>query len=464
MSHRILVTGATGNIGGLLVPRLLHAGHTVRVLTRSADRLPRAWRSQVDVVEGDATTASDLHKALDAVDVAYYLLHSMDGKGNLAARDREMAGGFAEAAREAGLKRIVYLSGLHPSGELSTHLSSRVEVGQVLLDSGVPTAVLQAATVLGAGSASFEMLRYLTSRLPVMVAPRWVENKIQPIGIDDVLHYLEAAADLPADVNRTFDVGGPEVLTYLEMMEGFAEVAGLRRRLVQAVPVLSPQLASHWIALVTPVDAAVAKPLVRSLVHEVICSENDLVDLVGPPPGGRTPYRKAVARALEDAPPDPGDAVRIWARTFGAVAACAALGTVLTNPRSRWYRRLSTPDWQPPGWAFPLVWTALYGTLATTSAAAQVSFTANGHHRLAREYEQALWVNLALNAGWSGLFFTAKKPTLALLDAALLTASSAGLARRASRAGRRYGIALAPYSLWCAFATALTGSMWRRNH
>ncbi|UFU02743.1 tryptophan-rich sensory protein [Ruania suaedae] len=463
MTHRILVTGATGNIGGLLVPRLLEAGHTIRVLTRSADRLPAQWRSRLEVVEGDATTEADLHEALDGVDVAYYLLHSMDGKGDFVARDREMASGFARVAKEESVGRLVYLSGLHPPGELSTHLASRVEVGQILLDSGVPTAVLQAATVLGVGSASFEMLRYLSSRLPAMVAPRWVENKIQPIGIDDVLHYLIAAADLPDEVNRTFDVGGPDVLTYRQMMQGFADVAGLRPRVVQSVPVLTPRLASHWVGLVTPVDAGVAKPLVGSLVHEVICSEDDIVDLVGPPPGGRTGYREAIRRALEGTEPDPGRAVRTWGRTFAAVAACAVVGGALTNTRSRWYRTLDTPTWQPPGWVFGVVWTGLYGALAAAGSATQVSHHARGERRLAREYERALWLNLALNAGWSGLFFAARRPGLATIGAAALTASATDLAVRSSRADRRLGIALAPYAAWCAFATGLTAAIRRRN-
>lgn len=299
--RRALVTGATGYIGGLVVPRLLDQGQTVRVLTRSADKLPKEWKDRVEVSEGDATERADLEAALEGVDLAYYLIHSMDGSGNFVERDRRLARTFGAVAREAQVGRIVYLSGLHPDvpfEELSTHLASRVEVGEILMDSGVPTAVLQAATVIGSGSASFEMLRHLTKRLPVMVAPKWLKNRIQPIGIDDVLHYLVAAADLPADVNRTFDIGGPDVLTYKEMMQGFAEVTGLRHRMIVTLPVLTPWLASHWVGLVTPVDAGVAKPLVGSLVHEVVCRERDLEGLVGAPPGGATAYRDAVREAV----------------------------------------------------------------------------------------------------------------------------------------------------------------------
>ncbi|UTT67279.1 NAD(P)H-binding protein [Janibacter sp. CX7] len=295
-----LVTGATGYIGGLLVPRLLDDGWTVRVLTRSSERLRgRDWADRVEVVEGDATSEADLRRALSGTDVAYYLVHSMDGGGDLARRDRELAEGFAAAADEAGVGRIVYLGGLHPEGaDLSEHLASRVEVGQILLDGPVPAAVLQAAVVLGDGSVSFDMLRYLTERLPVMVAPRWLRNRIQPIAIDDALHYLVGAASLPAEVDRAFDIGGPEVLTYEQMIQRFATVTGLRRRVVVTLPVLTPWLASHWVGVVTPVDAGVAKPLVGSLVHEVVRREHDLDALVGLPAQGLVGFDEAVRRAM----------------------------------------------------------------------------------------------------------------------------------------------------------------------
>jgi uncharacterized protein YbjT (DUF2867 family) len=331
-----LVTGASGYIGGLLVPRLLQEGYAVRVLTRSGS-LDAPWAGQVDVHQGDATEEEDLRSALRDVDVAYYLIHSMDGSGDFVRRDRELAEGFGRAAREEGVGRIVYLSGLHPPAEkLSTHLSSRVEVGDILMRSGVPTAVLQAATVIGRGSASFEMLRYLTSRLPAMVAPKWLRNRIQPVGIDDVLHWLTAAAGLPPEVNRTFDIGGPDVLTYEEMMQGFAAETGQRRRFIVTLPVMTPWLASHWVGLVTPVDAAVAKPLVGSLVHEVVCRENDLEELVGPPEGGVTPYRESVRRAMEGVEPDPRHATQVAGALGGALAGvvvAAGLGALVRAVR-----------------------------------------------------------------------------------------------------------------------------------
>ena len=294
-SRRALVTGASGYVGGQVVPRLLDEGWTVRVLTRrraSMDGKP--WVDRVEVAEGDVGSAGDMRRALEDVDAAWYLVHSMDDQPDFQERDREAATHFSEAAESAGVSRIVYLGGLHPADEvLSPHLASRVEVGRILLESGVPTAVLQAAVVLGDGSASFDMLRYLTTRLPAMVAPKWLDNKIQPIAIDDVVTLLVGAGSLPPEVNRTFDIGGPEVLTYREMIGRFSDATGRRRPLVVTVPVLTPRLASHWVGLVTPISAGLAKPLVGSLVHEVVAKENDLQGLVYVP-GGFTDFDTAV--------------------------------------------------------------------------------------------------------------------------------------------------------------------------
>lgn len=459
MTRTALVTGASGYVGGMLVPRLLEDGWHVRVLSRRRASIEEHdWADRVEVVEGDAGDDQVLARALGGTDVAYYLIHSMGGGRDFAERDRSLAESFSRAAERADVGRIVYLGGLHPDGELSPHLGSRVEVGQALLDGGVPTAALQAAVVLGAGSISFQMLRYLTVRLPVMLAPKWLYNRIQPIAIDDLLHHLVNAADLPPDVNRTLDVGGPEVLTYSQMIHRFARVTGLKRRTVLGVPVLTPGLASRWIGLVTPLDTKVARPLVDSLVHEVVCRD-DSERLLPPPPGGGTGFDEAIRRAMAELEPDHGP--RNLAIAAAATAACAVAGSIATNPGSRWYRRQELPPWQPPALAFPVVWTALYADVAVTSARAVTEYERDGDPRSARSYWRAFAVNLVLNAGWSAVFWRGRRPDLATLEAAALAVSSADLARRAGSPGRRR--ALVPYAVWCAFATVLSGSIARRN-
>ncbi len=300
---RAAVTGVTGYVGGRLVPELLAAGHEVRALTRHPERLAgRPWVDDVETVAADAADVEQTRAALQGVDVAYYLIHSLGTGPAFEARDRRTALAFAQAAREAGVGRIVYLGGLTPDvpdDELSPHLSSRKEVGEILLASGVPTTVLRAAVILGSGSASFEMMRYLTERLPAMTTPRWVENRIQPIAVRDVLHYLVGAASMPPEVSRGFDIGGPDVLTYRQMMQRYAAAAGLPRRLVLSVPVLTPRLSSLWVGLVTPVPSGVARPLVESLRHEVVCREHDVARYVPDPPGGLTGFDRAVALALQ---------------------------------------------------------------------------------------------------------------------------------------------------------------------
>ncbi|MEV4185860.1 SDR family oxidoreductase [Streptosporangium canum] len=296
---RCLVTGATGYIGGRLVPELLDAGHDVRCMVRSAGRLrDQPWASRVEVAEADAADAVRTGKALDGVDVAYYLIHTMGGGADFAAADRRAAATFAAAAREAGVRRVVYLGGLAPDEGLSPHMRSRVEVGEIFLRSGVPAVVLRAAVIIGSGSASFEMLRYLTERLPVMTTPRWVRTRTQPIAIRDVLRYLVGWAAVEGEVNRSFDIGGPDVLTYADMMRVYAEVAGLRRRVIIPVPMLSPGLSSHWVGLVTPVPAGIARPLVESLRNEAVCREHDVAGYVPDPPGGLIGLREAVELAL----------------------------------------------------------------------------------------------------------------------------------------------------------------------
>ncbi|SDJ95503.1 Uncharacterized conserved protein YbjT, contains NAD(P)-binding and DUF2867 domains [Actinopolyspora mzabensis] len=295
-----LVTGATGYIGGRLVPRLLAEGHRVRCLVRDPDKLRDVpWADRIEVVRGDVLDPDSMRAACHGVDVLYYLVHSMSGAG-FVERDRRGASETGRVAAEAGVSRIVYLGGLHPTdrGELSEHLGSRVEVGNIFLAGPVPAVVLQAAVVLGSGSASFEMLRYLTERLPVMVTPQWVRNRVQPIAIRDLLHYLVRAAEIPEPLNRTFDLGGPEILTYEQMMRRYAAVAGLPRRVMLPVSVLSPRLSSHWINIVTPVPKSIGAPLIDSLVHEAVCTEHDIDAYVARPEQGLLSYEQAVRLAL----------------------------------------------------------------------------------------------------------------------------------------------------------------------
>lgn len=288
-SRPILVTGATGYIGGRLVPELLDAGHRVRCLVRTPAKLTdETWRGRVEVVEGDLTDPASVAQAMDGVDSAYFLVHSMGGTKDFATRDREVAATFRDAAAGAGVKRIVYLGGLGDDSDpdLSPHLKSRHEVGRVLADGPVPVIELRAAVIIGSGSASFEMLRSLVEILPAMVTPRWVNNRCQPIAIRDVLTYLVRVVDTPEADGRILEVGGADVLSYADMMRTHARVAGLPKRVIQPVPVLSPTLSSLWIGLVTPLPSELARPLVESLISEVYVDERPISDVIDHTPMG----------------------------------------------------------------------------------------------------------------------------------------------------------------------------------
>ena len=296
---RSLVTGATGYIGGHLAALLVERGHTVRAMARTPDKLrDAAWHDKVEVVKGDLTDPDSLVAAFDGVDVVYYLVHSMGTSSDFVKEEERSAHNVATAAKAAGVRRIVYLSGLHPSGKLSRHLESRNTVAKILIESGVETVVLQAGIVIGSGSASFEMVRHLTDRLPVMTTPKWVRNKIQPISIDDTLHYLAEAATADVPESRTYDIGCPDVLEYGDAMQIYAEEAGLRRRVIIALPLLTPSIASWWVGLVTPIPSGLARPLVESLEHDAVMHEHDIDTVIAPPEGGLTSYRDAVRKAL----------------------------------------------------------------------------------------------------------------------------------------------------------------------
>lgn len=306
----VLVTGATGYIGARLVPRLLEAGYRVRVLVRDPGRLSgRAWLKDVEVCTGDVLKPETLPPALNDVWAAYYLIHSMSGHQDFHNRDVVAARNFGKAAAEAGVTQIVYLSGLGQEGDehLSEHLSSRHATGEALRESGVPVTEFRAAVIVGSGSLSFEMIRNLTERLPVMIVPRWAATRIQPIGIREVLAYLVAALETPAAAGKIIEIGGADVLTYADMMRVYAEERGLRRWLIH-VPVLTPRLSSYWVHWVTPVPASVARPLIEGLRSEVVV-HNKAAGRLFPdiaPADYRTSVQRALTRIRE------GDLESIW--------------------------------------------------------------------------------------------------------------------------------------------------------
>jgi len=291
---KILVLGASGYIGTHLVPRLVASGHRVRAASRHREVLEgRGW-SGVEIVEADARSATSLDAALDGIEVAYYLVHSMASGSDYAKRDREAATIFRDAAARAGVRRIVFLGGLQPATAASEHLASRAETGEVLRAGPVPVTELRAGIIVGPGSAAFEVIRDLVNHLRVMVAPRWVRSRTQPIALDDLLAYLEGVIDVEATAGGIFDVGGPETLSYQELMKQYAETVG-RRILVLTVPVLTPRLSSYWLDLVTAVPSSVARPLIDGLKLDLLADDRAIRALVPVPLSG---YRAAIEAAI----------------------------------------------------------------------------------------------------------------------------------------------------------------------
>jgi uncharacterized protein YbjT (DUF2867 family) len=283
--ERIAITGATGYIGGRLAPRLLDAGYSLRCLVRTPRKLEgRQWTAdpRVEIREADLTNITALAAELSGCAAAFYLVHSMmSARGAYARRDLQLARAFAQAARDAGVGRLIYLGGLGETGpDLSAHLSSRRDVEAALASTGVPVTVLRAAMIIGSGSASFEILRYLVQRLPVMITPKWVSTRCQPIAVDNVLGYLVGVLAAPESAGATFDIGGSETLPYSGIMRIMAEELGLARRWIIPVPVLTPRLSSYWIHLVTPLSASIARPLAEGLKNEVICREDRITRLI----------------------------------------------------------------------------------------------------------------------------------------------------------------------------------------
>ena len=297
MDAPVLLTGATGYIGGRLLRHFEGAGRPVRCLARNPDRV-RATRPSTQVVRGDCLDEESLDLALAGVDSAYYLVHSMSVGADFAEVDRTAAAQFGRAAARAGVRRIVYLGGLaDQAGPLSSHLQSRAETGTVLRASGIPVIEFRASIVVGAGSLSFQMIEALVERLPVMVCPRWVATLTQPMAVDDVVAYLSAALERPATGSEVFEIGGPDVVSYGDIMREYAQLRGLRRWLVP-VPLLTPRLSGLWLALVTPAQARIGRALVEGLKNPTVVRSPAAFDAFRIEP---TPLRVALAKAIDAA-------------------------------------------------------------------------------------------------------------------------------------------------------------------
>ena len=327
----ILVTGASGYVGGRLVRDLVEDKFAVRTLVRDAQKVKdQPWAKDVEVVEGNANSPDDLRRALQGVHTAYYLLHSINAGKNFDEVESAMARNFAAAAEAENVSQIIYLGGIANDKNRSQHLASRMNTGAQLASGKVPVLELRAGIIIGSGSASFEMLRHLTHRLPVMTTPKWVSNLTQPISIRDALYYLRKCASLPAPISKICDIGGQEVLSYADMMQKFAKLSGLRKRWIIQVPVLSPKLSSLWIGFVTPVPTSLARPLVESLISEVVADPKKSIDsIIAPPPEGFIDVEGAIKLALSKIADR--DVITRWSDA--------------AYPTAPWQKAQSDPEW-----------------------------------------------------------------------------------------------------------------------
>lgn len=303
LGHRVLVTGATGYVGGRLIPELLAAGFTVRATARNLDDLAsRPWSADVETAQADLLEAEQVEAAMQDVHTVLYLVHSMGSGGDFVDREAAIARTVAAAAEASGVRQVIYLSGLHPDrplDQLSAHMRSREQVARILLDGEVPTLVFEAAVVIGSGSVSFEMIRHLAERLPIMPGPSWLRNLIEPIAIRDVLYYLAHACALEEPVNRALGIGCGQDQSFATMLTDYAEVAGLSRRRVIPLPIPAQRLSGFWIGVVTPIPRGIAMPLAASMAEDAVTTEHDIAGLIPDPPGGLTDFRQACSRAID---------------------------------------------------------------------------------------------------------------------------------------------------------------------
>ena len=310
-SDRVLVLGATGFIGRRLVNDLLKQNIKARILVRSTSKAASLFSADCDIeiISGDVLKGDGLKEALRGIHTAFYLIHSMGGRSILqntefAERDKKAAQNFAAAAERAGLKRIIYLGGLgEKNKDLSEHLRSRAEVAEILSSGKSLTTILRAAVIIGAGGASYEMLRYLVERLPVMICPKWINTRIQPIAVQNVIEYLAGCLKNSETAGETFDIGGPEIMTYKMMMHKYAEARGIAKRIIIDVPLLTPTLSAYWVDFVTPISSGIAHPLIKGMKNEVVCRDSRIEQYV---PIKKIPFEDAVKRAFAEETSGPG--------------------------------------------------------------------------------------------------------------------------------------------------------------
>ncbi len=453
----ILLTGATGYVGGRLLAAL--AGRRVRCLVRRPGALEA--RAGVELIEGDVLDPTALRRALQGVEAAFYLVHSMAGDEDYAERDRRAALLFGEVAREAGVRRIVYLGGLGREPGLSKHLASRQEVGRALAAAGVPVVELRASVVVGGGSLPFEMARRLVEKLPVMLTPRWVRTLTQPIAVDDVVAYLIEALDADLPRGGVFEIGGAEPVSYGGLMREIARQRGLHRWMLP-VPVLSPGLSSRWLSLVSPREARIGRSLIEGVKNETIVRDPAASRVFHVRPLGMT---EAVRRALAETPaPLPAlSGARSLIACVTLLLICLAVGALggLTNMDAvrSWYPTLAKPAWTPPAAVFGPAWGVLYVLMAL--AAWRV--VARDGLLEARLPLLAFGLQLLLNGAWSWIFFGARAPTAALVEIVVLALLVLATTVLFFARSRTAGLLMLPYMLWVLFAAALNAAIVRMN-